>query len=317
MMSVACLTATAQTDEREINWLNVTVLHFAASGSTDRSNALQQYLLIDDAVIEQHPELNEQLETFREEYAQRVINQVVPEAEKLLDESLEQLRKVMKEHPELAGQLKEQLKEAEAQRGKLTAEHVKEVGNYTYQPADILKALTDIAVNKRAYSAYKDLGNGLYGVLTGTSFGPVDPDAFNKPQIPDDQKFTWGVMNKDGAMVIEPKYDEPFGHPDNDFIILRTLQGGKEMEGAKGYDGRQIVPFIYTSIAYFPAGLCVSKDGTNYGLVDHTNTRVLIPMKYRNVWSNYDDTVKMSRFDGQLDVYDANFKLIRTEPDPN
>ena len=118
-------------------------------------------------------------------------------------------------------------------------------------------------------------------------------------------------------MVIEPKYDEPFGHPDNDFIILRTLQGGKEMEGAKGYDGRQIVPFIYTSIAYFPAGLCVSKDGTNYGLVDHTNTRVLIPMKYRNVWSNYDDTVKMSRFDEQLDVYDANFKLIRTEPAPN
>ena len=115
MMSVACLTATAQTDEREINWLNVTVLHFAASGSTDRSNALQQYLLIDNAVIEQHPELNEQFELFREEYAQRVINQVVPEAEKLLDESLEQLRKVMKEHPELAGQLKEQLKEAEAQ----------------------------------------------------------------------------------------------------------------------------------------------------------------------------------------------------------
>lgn len=316
-LAAMSLSATAQADERDVEWVNVTVLHHAASGSTDRSNTLQQYLLLDNAVAEQHPELNEQLEVFREEYSQKVINQVVPEAEKLLDESLEQLRKVIKEHPELAGQLKEQLKEAEAQRGKLTAEHVKEVGDYTYQPADILKALTAIAINKRAYAAYKDLGNGLYAVLTGTSFGPVDPDAFNKPTIADDQKFTWGVMNRDGHMIIEPKYAEPFGHPDNDFIILRNRQGGKEMEGAKGYDGRQIVPFVYTSISYHPFGLCVSKDGQNYGLVDHANTRQLIPMKYRGVWSNYDDTIKMSRPDGQLDVYDANFKLIRTEPDPN
>lgn len=146
MMASACLTASAQTDEREMDWVNVTVLHFAASGNTDRSNALQQYLLLDNVVAEQHPELNEQLEVFREEYAQRVMNQVV---------------------------------------------------------------------------------------------------------------------------------------------------------------------------AYFPFGLCVSKDGENYGIVDHANTRVLIPMKYRNVWGSDDDTIMMSRFDEQLDVYDTNFKLIRTEPAPN
>ena len=78
--------------------------------------------------------------------SQKVINQVIPETQKALDEGLAEIRKMMKEHPELAAQLKDQLKEAEAQRGKLTAEHVKEVGDYTYQPADILKALTAIAI---------------------------------------------------------------------------------------------------------------------------------------------------------------------------
>ena len=186
-MATMYISANAQDDEREMEWMNVTVLHFAASGSTDRNNTLQQYLLIDNAVIEQHPELKEQVEKFGEEFAQKMVNQVVPEAEKALDEGLAQLRKLIKEHPELASQLKEQLKEAEAQRGQMTAELVKEVGDYTYKPADLLKALTDLAVNKRTYGAYKDIGNGLYAVLTGKSYGHLDYDVFDKPKIPDDQ----------------------------------------------------------------------------------------------------------------------------------
>jgi len=51
--------------------------------------------------------------------SQKVINQVIPETQKALDEGLAEIRKMMKEHPELAAQLKDQLKEAEAQRGKL------------------------------------------------------------------------------------------------------------------------------------------------------------------------------------------------------
>ena len=315
-MAMMCTAASAQDDEREMEWLNVTVLHYAATGHTDRNNTLQQYLLLDNAVLEEQTELKEQLEQFREEFSQKMINQVVPEAEKALDEGLAQLRKMIKEHPELASQLKEQLKEAEAQRGQMTAELVKEVGDYTYSPADILKTLTNLAVNKRAYSAYKDLGNGLYGVLTGKAYGPVDYDVFNKPQTPEDQKYTWGVMNRDGRMVIEPKYDEPKGYDEHDFIVLHTLLGGQDKAGAKGYDGREKVPFVYTSISYYPSGLCVSKDGKNYGLMDHTNTRELIPMKYRGVWSDYDDTIKMTRQDGDLDVYDANMKLIDKEPAP-
>ena len=43
----------------------------------DRNNTLQQYLLLDNAVLEEQTELKEQLEQFREEFSQKMINQVV------------------------------------------------------------------------------------------------------------------------------------------------------------------------------------------------------------------------------------------------
>lgn len=45
----------------------------------DRNNTLQQYLLLDNAVLEEQTELKEQLEQFREEFSQKMINLVVPD----------------------------------------------------------------------------------------------------------------------------------------------------------------------------------------------------------------------------------------------
>ena len=124
LMAAASIAATAQDEanERSLQWYDMSSLNYAASGGTNPTHVLQQHVLIDDAVMEANQELGQQLITFSEEFLQKQVNIVVPQAEKELDEAIARVKQTMKEHPELAATLKEGLKEMEAQRGQATAE---------------------------------------------------------------------------------------------------------------------------------------------------------------------------------------------------
>ncbi len=285
LMAAASIAATAQdeADERSLQWYDMSSLHYAATGGTNPTHVLQQHVLIDDAVMDANQELGQQLITFSEEFLQKQVNIAVPQAEKELDEAIARVKQTMKEHTELAATLKEGLKEMEAQRGQATAEYVKEVGDYTYAPAPLLAKVKAIAVNKRTYCAYRDLGHNMWAVMTGQAFGPLQNDAFNRPKAADGQEYTWTIINADGRSIVEPKYTDVFGHPDQGFISLYCMQGGT----------------------------------SKCGLIDYTG-RVLIPFKYDSYWSYRDGEITMKRFDNQLDILDATtYKVKRTEPVPD
>ena len=357
VLSLFCLPLCAQ-EEREMYWENVTALHFAATGGTDRTNALQQYLLFDGKVLERNQELLDQYKTFSEEFTQMMINQAVPEGKKIIEESVAKLKQVMKEHPEMAETLKEQLKELEAQKGDLFGMANDQVKEYTYAPATILKKLTSLAVNKRTYSAYKDIGNGLYAVKTGPTYDELDTYSLKAENKND---YTWGAIDCDGRQIIKFKYNGFEAFPNQDLIILVGKENdGSIRAGACGYDGRVRIPFIYDDAyqrgafdhtldppkfhlyvfikdgkfgfidpdgkvlqpcvyqraAPYGCGWKVAKDDKNFGLVDHVTGRLVIPLKYKSIWEEEETITKMERYDGKIDVYDENYKLIRTEDRP-
>ena len=78
--------------------------------------------------------------------------------------------------------------------------------------------------------------------------------------------------------------------------------------------GRVSEPFEYVSRKAHAYGWLVSKDGKHYGFVSSKTGTLVIPLKYKGFW---DEGPEMLRFDGKIDIYDENFRLLRTENIPN
>ena len=341
---------------QEMHWENVTVLNFVATGGTDREAALQQYLLFDEAVLDKNRALLEQYKTFAEEFMQMSLNAEAPKMNKEIDEMIANAKQTMKEHPELAAELKEQLKEVERMRGEYNSLADNEVKEYTYDPKEILRKMTNIAVGKRTFTDRRDIGNGMFAVKTGACYGPLEPDAFNRVKTDEKNEYTWGAIDYKGNFIIQPKYGK-FRNcwEEADFIYLETKdKNGTAHYGALGYDGRvripfiydydedldvengkcvmcknglfgivtpdnkQLLPFEYKKIKGWDKNLwLVAKDGKNYGFMDG-NMKIVIPMKYDSLWDGHDNVIEMLRFDKMLDVYDAtSFQLLRTIPKPH
>lgn len=123
-------------------------------------------------------------------------------------EMIANAKQMMKEHPELADDLKGQLKEMERMRGELNGHVDNEVKEYTYAPATILKKLTSLAVGKRTFTDRKDIGNGMFAVKTGACYGPIEPDAFERVKTLEENECTWGAIDYEGNFIIQPKYGE-------------------------------------------------------------------------------------------------------------
>ena len=206
LLSLLSLSVAAQ--EREMRWENVTALYFAATNGTDRDNALQQYLLFDDAVLNRNKSLFLQYKTFVEEFSTMSINTSAPQVNKEIDDAIAEVKKLMKEHPEMADDLKAQLKEIERMRGEYNGHVNEDVKEYTNDPKELLGKLTNIAVCKRTYTAYKDIGKGLYAVKTGACYGPLEPDAFKRVKTPETEEFSWGAIDYDGNIILKPIYSD-------------------------------------------------------------------------------------------------------------
>ena len=125
--------------QREMRWENVTALYFAATNGTDRDNALQQYLLFDDAVLNRNLKLYRQYETFAKEFTTMSINASASGVNKEIDDAIAEVKKMMKEHPEMADDLKAQLKEIERMRGEYNGHVNEDVKEYTYDPKELLR----------------------------------------------------------------------------------------------------------------------------------------------------------------------------------
>ena len=169
MISLLYLPANAQ---KEMQWENVTTLYYAATNGTDKENVLQQYLLFDEAELNKHEDLIPQVTTFSEEFKKNYLSQAVPEGLKQIDQAIADFKKKMKDFPDMADELKESIKQMEAAKKQFAEEYGAEATDYTYDPAVLLQNLTKIAVNKKAYSAYKDIDGGLFAVKTGPTLAP-------------------------------------------------------------------------------------------------------------------------------------------------
>ena len=344
----------ALAQEREMLWENVTALHFAATGGTDQGHALQQYLLFDEAVLNRNRDLYDRYYAFAKEFSQMTMNQRIPEGMAEMDEAVKQIRKMMKEHPELADQLKEALAEAEKAKAELGGYVDPSVSSYSGDPATLLRDLKKLAVNQKAYSGWRDIGGGLYAVADGPCYGPVQDDAFSRPRFEEGQEYCWGVIDMNGHEVVPMKYRLIQAYEGQDIIFLAGKDAsGRNRAGAVGYDGRVRIPFDYEDWTYvntdektvsmvkdgrigmlsfdakvlqpfvyawtFPMGewLVRKEEGGPLGVVS-ADGRLVIPLKYAEYWGHEDGEAKFVRPDGRLDVYDAEtYEFLRTEDKPH
>ena len=342
--------------QKEMHWENVTTLYFAATNGTDRENALQQYLLFDEAIMDVNRKLFSQYETFAREFTTMSINAGASGFNKEVDETIAEVNKMIKEHPEMADELKSQLKEIERMRGEYASHVNEEVTEYTYDPKELLKKLTNLAVGKRTYTAYRDIGRGLYAVQTGACYGPLEPDAFKRVKTPETEEFSWGAIDYDGNVILKPIYSDVADREKWDMIFLAIKdKSGTVRLGACGYDGRVRIPFVYTGcMGYYDGGdngICaytkgdkwgfvdfdnnvlfpfefakvkyhayfeISKDGKNFGIIDDGLAKMVVPMKYKGLWDYMETYLEMERFDGKIDCYDKKtYNLVKTEPKPH
>ena len=347
------LIAMAQ-DEPEMQWENVTALHFAATGGTDQGHALQQYLLFDEAVLDRNRDLYDRYYTFAKEFSQMTMNQRIPEGMDDMDEAVKQIRKMMKEHPELADQLKEALAEAEKAKAELAGYVDSSVSGYSGAPAALLRDLKKLAVNRKAYSGWRDIGRGLYAVADGPCYGPIQEDAFSRPAFEDGKEYCWGIIDINGREVAPMKYRLIQAYEEQDIVFLAGKDAsGRDRVGAVGYDGRMRIPFDYEEWTYvntdeqtvsmvkggkigmlsfdakvlqpfvyawtFPMGewLVRKEEGGPLGVVS-ADGHLVIPLKYAEYWGHEDGEAKFVRSDGRLDVYNAEtYEFLRTEDKPH
>lgn len=158
--------------EREMHWENVTALHFAATNGTDKENALQQYLLFDGRVMNRNEALFEQYQTVMQEFSQISLSKEAPQMNKEIDEMIANTKQLIKEHPELADELNEQLKEVERMRGEYNSYAENDVTEYTYDPKEVLRKLTAIAVGRLPLLA---IGTSVAVCLPSRRVNVTDP----------------------------------------------------------------------------------------------------------------------------------------------
>ena len=351
---VALLGASSVMAQQQGGWIEISALRLAATGGTDRSNVQKQYLLISESAAEQHQELLNQMITFTKEDSQMDINQRVPKVQSVANDAIAQMEKLVKEHPEMASEISKAIENAKNQIADDNKYIDPSVKSYTHDPAPLLRQLTAIAINRKPYTGYFDMGNGLWAVTESPRYGPLQDDAFIK--VKPENPYSWGAIDQQGKTVIPQKYlmlNDYFDRPEENLVVMAEKgEDGNDRYGAYGYDGRIRIPFVYDNITiidsrehlivaikngkygsidfdgkilwpfeYVKCEMCgigwpVSRDGKTYGVVSHQGKEV-IPFKYKGYWSASNYQLRMERFDGKLDVYDENFNFLSTEAKPH
>lgn len=357
-----CAISHAQEAAEDPHWVNLSWIHFAATGGTDENNALLQYMLFTDETMEKNRELFDQLNTLMEEALQVNINQTLPDYLVEMEKGLKETREKFKDNPQMLAQIDAAMKEFEKQKKEALAQYTNDRRTYTYDPATMLQRLKLLAVNQKVYTGWSEAGNGLYAVTEVPRYASLNEDAhYSHAKITFDEKdyYRWGLIDGTGRQVLPPQYGQfntnPLVgncYPNDDVMFLYKQEAdGKVYAGAVDYKGQVRIPFIYdenrddvyhhqefvpfekkgkvgfvsinggrvtepfeyVSRKAHAYGWVVSKDGKNYGFVSSETGTLVIPLKYKGFW---EEGPVMMRFDGKLDFYDENFRLLRTADAP-
>ena len=357
-----CAISHAQEAAEDPHWVNLSWIHFAATGGTDENNALLQYMLFTDETMEKNRELFDQLNTLMEEVLQVNINQTLPDYLVEMEKGLKETREKFKDNPQMLAQIDAAMKEFEKQKKEALAQYTNDRRTYTYDPATMLQRLKLLAVNQKVYTGWSEAGNGLYAVTEVPRYASLNENAhYSHAKITFDEKdyYRWGLIDGTGRQVLPPQYGQfntnPIAgncYPDDDVMFLYKQEAnGKVYAGAVDYKGQVRIPFIYdenrdevyhhqefvpfekkgkvgfvsinggrvtepfeyVSRKAHAYGWVVSKDGKNYGFVSSETGTLVIPLKYKGFW---EEGPVMMRFDGKLDFYDENFRLLRTADAP-
>ena len=79
LLALFCtLTARAQDQPEPPTWLYLTWLNYLATGNTDESHALIQYMMFSEKTIRDNEEFFRQVKALQDEMTQEEVNQAVP-----------------------------------------------------------------------------------------------------------------------------------------------------------------------------------------------------------------------------------------------
>jgi len=123
-----------------------------------------------------------------------------------------------------------------------------------------------------------------------------------------------GAINYRGGVRIPFVYDENLMDVYHREEFVPFAKDGK-IGLVSIYGGKVALPFEYDYISSrIVGGWMVSKDRIHYGMVSVKTGKLITPLKYRGLWDGSDPS--FLRFDGKVDVYDEDGRLIRTENAP-
>jgi len=258
-------------DRGDMEWMDITTLNAVVSGQEGSGHLLKQFLLFYKPAVE-NEEVFTRLATFNDENGRMGINKAAPETMKDADESIAKLREMMKEFPSMASELQQAIKEVEAAMGELSGMTDESLTSYSVDPEALLRDLKKIAVNKKAYTAYMDIGNGLFAVTESPRYDIAPDDDFERVEVPEDSQYAWGAIDYSGHSVIEEKYGYFNAHVENDIIFVDIkMEDGSVHSGALGYDGRVRIPFLYDElygVAHTQHKMACYRKGGKLGFVD-------------------------------------------------
>ena len=251
-----CAIPHAQEAAEDPHWVNLSWIHFAATGGTDENNALLQYMLFTDETMEKNRELFDQLNTLMEEVLQVNINQTLPDYLVEMEKGLKETREKFKDNPQMLAQIDAAMKEFEKQKKEALAQYTNDRRTYTYDPATMLQRLKLLAVNQKVYTGWSEAGNGLYAVTEVPRYASLNENAhYSHAKITFDEKdyYRWGLIDGTGRQVLPPQYGQfntnPIAgncYPNDDVMFLYKQEAdGKVYAGAVDYKGQVRIPFIY------------------------------------------------------------------------
>ncbi len=123
-----------------------------------------------------------------------------------------------------------------------------------------------------------------------------------------------GAINYRGGVRIPFVYDENLMDVYHREEFVPFAKDGK-IGLVSIYGGKVALPFEYDYISSrIVGGWMVSKDRIHYGMVSVKTGKLITPLKYRGLWDGSDPS--FLRFDGKVDVYDEDGRLVRTEDAP-
>ncbi|MBP5743939.1 MAG: hypothetical protein J6W44_03400, partial [Oscillospiraceae bacterium] len=136
-----CLTGRAQEAPESPDWFDVSWLHHVATGGSDESKGLLQFMMFPAGTVEANEALFSEFKTLMEEIMQVNINQTLPANLQEMEDNIRQAREQLKDHPELLAQLDEAFKEFETQKPKTLEEYTDDRKSYSIDPAALLRRL--------------------------------------------------------------------------------------------------------------------------------------------------------------------------------